>query len=295
MKKIITLAMIAFFGIMISGVDHADAKRFGMGSSFGKQRMSQPKANSFSQRQAAPQKSAAANQRGSSRGGMMGMLGGLALGGLLGAMFFGGAFDGINMFDIFIIGAIIAVAFFFLRRRASSAMQQHHAYAGGSPLAGSRAPSEPLFSGSSSSDEESSAAPTGNALRPDIDEESFLPAAKSIYVRMQAAWDNKDIEDIRKFCAPEIADRIAQDMAKDQGTHRTEVATLQAEIQDGWIESDLEWVAVNYSAMLREQTLDQTGNTVDDNSTEVNEVWIFQHPQNSDDPTWYLAGIQQQS
>jgi len=109
---------------------------------------------------------------------------------------------------------------------------------------------------------------------------------------MQKAWDNNDIEDIRKFCTPEIAERIGRDM-KPGETNVTEVATLNAEIADSWIESDLEWVAVNYAAMLREQTLDDSGTTLDDQSTEVNEVWIFRHAPNSDDPTWYLAGIQQ--
>jgi len=58
-------------------------------------------------------------------------------------------------------------------------------------------------------------------------------------------------------------------------TNRTEVATLNAEIADSWIESDLEWVAVNYAAMLREQTLDDGGGTVEDETTKVNEIWIF--------------------
>ncbi|MDQ6959727.1 MAG: Tim44 domain-containing protein, partial [Mariprofundaceae bacterium] len=60
-----------------------------------------------------------------------------------------------------------------------------------------------------------------------------------------------------------------------------------------WVESDLEWVAVNYTAMLHEKTLDDSGTTLEDQTAEVNEVWIFQHAPLSDDPTWYLAGIQQ--
>ena len=102
------------------------------------------------------------------------------------------------------------------------------------------------------------------------------------------------LEDIRQFCTPEIAERISRDMSPND-QNRTEVATLNAEIADSWIESDLEWVAVNYTAMLREQQLDHTGATVEDQSAEVNEVWIFQHAPKSDDPTWYLAGIQQAS
>ena len=296
MKKLMTIMMIAIFGIMISGVDYADAKRFGMGSSFGKQRMSQPKSNSFSQQKAAPQKQpAAAGQRSSARTGMMGMLGGLALGGLLGAMFFGGAFEGINLFDILLIGGGIFLIMYFLRRRAVPQQQS---------FAGQGYSHEPSVNSFPSSHAEPDAVqeefdfqdqnrePVGSALRPEIDAKYFIPAAKDIYVRMQKAWDSGDIEDIRQFCTPEIAERIARDMSPNSSNH-TEVATLNAEIADSWIESDLEWVAVNYTAMLREQQTDHTGATVEDQSTEVNEVWIFQHAPNSDDPTWYLAGIQQ--
>jgi predicted lipid-binding transport protein (Tim44 family) len=55
----------------------------------------------------------------------------------------------------------------------------------------------------------------------------------------------------------------------------------------------MEWVAVNYTAMLREQTLDDNGNAIENETTEVNEIWIFQHDPQSEDPTWHLAGIQQ--
>lgn len=289
MKKLITMAMIAMFGIMISSVDLAEAKRFGMGSSIGKQRMSQPTTNSVSPQKATPQ-TAAAGQRGSARGGMMGILGGLALGGLLGAMFFGGAFEGINLFDIVLIGSIVALLFYFLRKRAPAARQ--HAYAGGQP-ASSMHDYAPSFG---SSDEtfvdDSPREPVGTVLRPQIDEKHFISAAKDIYMRMQKAWDSGDIEDIRQFCTPEIAERIARDMGPNS-ENRTEVATLNASIADSWIESDLEWVAVNYAAMLREQTLDHTGSMVEDQTAEVNEVWIFQHAPKSEDPTWYLAGIQQ--
>ncbi len=294
MKKLLLLVMIAGFGLSLMGiVDDADARRFGGGMSFGKHRSVSPPSQSrmFNQRKATPQRSGAAGQRGSARTGMMGMLGGLALGGMLGAMFFGGAFEGINLFDILIIGGIIALVLMFLKRRAA---------AGQTSFAGAQPPSSPDFSQDFSTDgdadivDQASHEPVGAALRPDINAKHFIPAAKDIYVRMQKAWDNNDIEDIRKFCTAEIAERIGRDMKPGQ-SNVTEVATLNAEIADSWIESDLEWVAVNYSAMLREQTLDDNGVTLDDQTAEVNEVWIFQHAPKSDDPTWYLAGIQQAS
>ena len=297
MKKLILFMMIAGFGLSMLGLaDDADARRFGGGMSFGKHRSVKPPSQSrmFNQRQATPQKSAAAGQRGSARTGMMGMLGGLALGGLLGSLFFGGAFEGINLFDILMIGGIIALLLMFLRRR-TAVSQPSFAGAGSSSTRDyAQGFSTPGAADHDASINDTPDEPVGAALRPDINAKHFIPATKEIYVRMQKAWDNNDIEDIRKFCTPEIAERIGHDM-KPGETNRTEVATLNADIADSWIESDLEWVAVNYTAMLREKTLDDAGSTLDDQTAEVNEVWIFQHAPKSDDPTWYLAGIQQAS
>jgi len=292
MKKLLMFTIIAAFGVSMLGLaDNADARRFGGGFSFGKHRMAKPPMQSrmSSQRQSTPNKPATAGQRGSARPGMMGMLGGLAMGGMLGALFFGGAFEGINFMDIIVIGVIIALIMMFLRKRAEI---QRPSYAGQTSAPHEYAQTYPDDKPQEASDDETPSEPVGSALRPDINEKNFIPAAKEIYVRMQKAWDNNDIEDIKEFCTPAIAERIGNDM-KPGETNITEVATLDAHIADSWIESDLEWVAVNYTAMLREQTLDHSGSTVDDQTAEVNEVWIFQHSPASDDPTWYLAGIQQ--
>jgi len=285
MKKLLAFSMLAIFCLVVSGANHAEAKRFGGGSSFGK---------SFNKRAAAPaprmsqKKQAAPNKQGASapaRGGMMGMLGGLALGGLLGAMFFGGAFEGVNFFDIFIIGAIIFGFIWFMRRKAQSSPQPY-AYAGQEQAT----PTQPdLFTSSESAPEASA-----QMLRPDIDEAHFIPAAKDIFMRMQAAWDKKDMNDIRTFCTPEVAGKIESDMqslGKDQT--RTEVGMLKANMLDSWIELDDEWVAIQFHAMLKEETLNSAVQANESQGHEMQETWIFRHTPNSDDPTWYLAGIQQ--
>ena len=52
------------------------------------------------------------------RGGLMGMLGGLALGGLLGSMFFGGAFENFNFMDILIFGGVAFLLYKLFAARA---------------------------------------------------------------------------------------------------------------------------------------------------------------------------------
>ena len=274
MKKLLLLSILAIFTLTAVGVEDADARRFGGGSSFGKSRMfkqpTQPRTN---------QKATTNTQRGSARTGMMGMIGGLALGGLLGAMFFGGAFEGINSFDILIFGALLFILFRFLGRKARGANTMAYA--------GNRQDQQGfgLFGGGSSGAD----AVQGHAVTPDIDTEFFLNAAKDIFNRMQAAWDKKDMDEIRGFCLPEVANRIEMEMGNlGDKTTETEVATLNAEITDAWVESNLEWVAVHFTAMIQEK--ESCAETTTD---EVQEHWIFQHDPNSEDPTWYLAGIQQ--
>lgn len=283
MKKCLILSMLAVFALSLMAPD-ADARRFGGGSSFGKQRMAPAAPAGFSQQKAAPDKPAASNsQRGSARTGMMGMLGGLALGGLLGAMFFGGAFDGINVFDILVIGGLVFLLVWFLRRKAQSSL----AYAGhAQPFA----PAQQV--GVESVEAEPAAAPQATMPRPKIDEKHFLKAARDIFMRMQAAWDAGDMADIRRFCTDDVAERIEADM-QSPGRNRTDVTTLHARIADAWVESDLEWVAVHFNAMLCEQGLDADGDIIETNNSDMHETWIFRHDPKSDDPTWYLAGIQQ--
>jgi len=277
MKKLFVLSILALFTLTVIGVEEASAKRFGMGSSFGKQRsFKQP----TQQRSATPQKATPGNtQKGSARTGMMGMLGGLALGGLLGAMFFGGAFEGLNFFDILIFGAIAFAAIWFLRHKTQQA--QPMAYAGSSQQP------QQTFGGFGNSKQDIST--QGHAITPDIDAKFFLDAAKGIFVRMQAAWDKKEMDEVRGFCTPEIAKRIELEMNElGEKTTQTEVVTLNADMTDSWVESNLEWVAVHFTAMIQEQ---ESGEEII--AHEVQEHWIFQHDPNSKDPTWYLAGIQQ--
>jgi len=273
MKKLLILSVLAIFAVTGLGVENADAGRFGGGKSFGKSRMfKQP-----TQQRAAPKKATPANaQKGSARTGMMGMIGGLALGGLLGAMFFGGAFEGLNFFDILIFGILAYILFRMMAGRSRSMAYNHkeaqpqHGFGG----FGSTEPASPV---------------QGQAVTPDIDHEFFITAAKDIFVRMQKAWDKKDMEEIRGFCTPEVASRIESEISSlGETINQTEVATLNAEIMDSWVESNLEWAAVHFTAMIKEEE-----DGVETATHEVQEHWIFQHDPSGDDPTWYLAGIQQ--
>ena len=283
MKKALLMSFLTLFiGVTAFSVD-ADARRFGGGKSFGK---------SFSQQKSfakpVPKQNLAGKAApGSRAGGMMGILGGLAMGGLLGALFFGGAFEGLNLMDILIFAGI-AFILFRLFRGSASQRQQEYAHAGqGSPLGNHEEPSHhDTFMGATQN--------SASVARPDIDVDHFIAAARDIFMRMQADWDAKNLDDIRAFCTADVAANIETEMAEYAGTiNKTEVAMLEASIVETWLESNLEWVAVDFNALLKEETLSKAGEVLETENNQVNETWIFQHDPRSEDPTWYLAGIQQ--
>ncbi len=286
MKKAFIFSFLALF-ISVTGLStHADAKRFGGGTSFGKSFSKQKSFSKPDAKQSLNSQKASGAKSGSRAGGMMGMLGGLAMGGLLGALFFGGAFEGINFMDILLFAGIGFAIFWFMRRAAG---QQRPAYAhaghSNSPFAQPEQINQDAFMSSQSS---------SAMLKPDIDQNHFIEASRNIFMRMQADWDAKNIDDIRSFCTPDVAAHVLNDIAKlGDNSSKTEIGMLDATIEDLWIESDLEWVAVHFKAMLKEETLDHTGSIIESANSQVNERWIFQHNPKSKDPTWYLAGIQQ--
>src|SRR5262245_10749636 len=108
-------------------VESAEAGRLGGARSSGVQRSVTPPSKP-SQQQAAPRKQAPAAQPASSGRRWGSILGGLALGGLLGYLFGGSGMLGILVLALLAIGAVLA--FRALARRGSSEAPQRMQYAG---------------------------------------------------------------------------------------------------------------------------------------------------------------------
>lgn len=278
MKRMLAMAALAVIASSMLHLGQAEARRFGGGASFGYHRLI-PHAPSGAYRS---RPMFGPRTGGMPRRGIMGAVAGLAFGGLLGSLLFGSAFHGINLFDMLILGGILLLILTIMRRKAGPM-----AYAA-QPFSGMQGMQAQYRGFTGATD-----APPSQ-LPPSIDRERFLTSAKQIFVRMQAAWDAKDIADIRRFCTPDIASRIEADMASlGEGRALTEVAMLNAELADVWPESGYEWAAVSFDAMLREQSLDAAGALTEDIRHEVREYWIFRHDPRLEDSTWFLAGIQQ--
>ncbi len=290
MTRLTLFGLIAVLTLAVWPADQADARRFGGGLSFGSHHRSFSPGHARRPVQTAPK---AAQQANRPRSGFMGAIAGLAMGGLLGALLFGGAFEGINLFDILLIGGIIFAIMWWFRRQAQQVTwQQQTATA---PHGGAAVPEQ----NHAYVDTQQSAGGAGNTARarPDIDVGPFLNAARAIFVRMQTAWDKGDLDDIRRFCTPEVADHVARQMRESAGQrHETETVTLEAELVDSWLEEGREWAAVRFTAMMKERTLTvDDGALLEESNTRVEEIWSFCHDPAGDDPTWFVTGITQTS
>jgi predicted lipid-binding transport protein (Tim44 family) len=118
----------------------------------------------------------------------------------------------------------------------------------------------------------------------DFDVEGFVRNAKVHFIRLQAAWDARDLDDIREFTAPEVFAEIRMQLSEEPGAPaRTEVVSLEAQLL-GIEESASEYVAsVRFDGSIRE------GQGA---AEPFSEVWNLSKPKRGN-RGWLLAGIQQ--
>lgn len=276
MRKIFALALTLFITLsLITGT--AEAKRFGGGKSFGKQSQSYTQQTTPRTPTAAPAPAAPAPTGNR----WLGPLAGLAAGGLLASMFMGHGFEGIKSMDILFMLALAAGLFFLfrsLRRIGNGAQPQAAAYSAygqtattvnyGSPAGGSAMASMP-----------------GN--RPDwFDEAAFVRDAKTHFIRLQAAYDTADLNDIREYTTPEVFAEISmQIQERGNATQKTDVTLLNADMLDIVTASDYITVSVRFHGLIREEA--------NAPAEPFNEIWHIQKPANDRSAPWHIAGIQQ--
>jgi len=317
----IIATLLIGLSLTLGGMSDADAKRFGGGSSFGGrssysapyQRSVTPPARPANQQQAATPNPAATPAR-ANRSGLMGMLGGLALGGLLGSLFFGGGFQGINFMDMLIFGGIAFLLYKWFAAKKAGAVQR--------PVYNRTADNSYQDTASSYQDTASSyhepeptqANPAGfdtdilfkkdnNATPPyaqpvrqdagfasppvpkDFDQQAFLSGAKIAFTELQKAWDERDLAEIRGLTTDKVFAEIQDQLKASDAANRTEILRLEAELLEvREVGSELEAVVL-FDTIMRED-----GNA---QAAQVREVWHFIKPKVSIQPKWYLDGIQQ--
>jgi len=285
MKRFLMLLTIALTCLSLFAAT-AEAKRFGGGSSIGKQRTMTPQAAPKAPA-AAPAPSAAPTPNAPpapapAGNRWLGPLAGLAIGAGLGAMFAGGGLGGLGGGMGGILMALIAAAVvMFLISMFRNKQPQPMQYSGaGAPYGNPDPAQQPVYSAPAGA----SAAPAGN-IPADFPVESFLRSAKMSFIRLQAANDRKDLNDIREYTTPEMFAEISMQMQeRDNTSQRTDVIAINAALLEVANEGDMAIASVRFTGQLSENN--GTPESVD-------EVWHVQKNLRDDKSVWLLAGIQQ--
>jgi predicted lipid-binding transport protein (Tim44 family) len=256
-------------------IPDVEARRFGGARSMGMQRnvTKPPPAQAPAKQQAGANQNqqTAAPATGMSRWAPM--LGGLALGGMLGYLFAGNGLGGILL--LLLLG-IAAVAIFRMMSRKREAPQRMQ-YAGlGRETVIAPPPSQaaglPMQ-------------PAQSNLPAGFDAEGFLRGAKMNFVKLQVANDLGQLDEIREFTTDHLFQELQKEMAeRGASSQQTDVVGLEAELLDVATEADKYLASVRFSGMVREAPGTQP--------SPFEEVWNLVKPKDGSSG-WLLAGIQQ--
>jgi predicted lipid-binding transport protein (Tim44 family) len=284
MNKILTLLTLTVLSFGLVGFD-AEAKRFGGGKSIGQQRQSiSPQA---APKPAQAPSAAAASAAGGSK--WAGPLAGLAAGGLLAALFMGGAFEGINMMDVLMLAALLAAVFFVVRMMRKPRQEQVTRplqYSGMGTNTGNSSVT-PVAMGTGTA---AAVAPAPHAanIPADFQVEPFLRNAKTSFIRLQAANDARDLNDIREYTTPEMYAEISMQISeRGDEPQKTEVLTINAELLEVVTTDDQAIASVRFNGQLREAP--------GASAEAIDEIWHVQKNLKDSKSVWLLAGIQQVS
>jgi predicted lipid-binding transport protein (Tim44 family) len=246
------------------------------------------------QNQAAAPNAAAAAQQAAPKRSWMGPIAGLAAGLGLAALAshfgFGDELANFMMMALLAVGVMMLVG--FLMRRFGNKGQ-----AAGPQLAGAGAPfpqgqdlQSPMqrdnfhgFQGGGASAPAAQPLADVGALPAGFDAAGFERVAKMIFIRMQAANDESNVDDLRKFTTPELFSSLKADLLeRGSSKQQTDVMQLDAQVVDAAQENGQWVVSVRFSGLIREE--------VGAGAEPFAELWHLVRPMD-ESREWAIAGI----
>uniref|UniRef100_UPI003341CDAD Tim44 domain-containing protein n=1 Tax=Castellaniella defragrans TaxID=75697 RepID=UPI003341CDAD len=299
-------AMLMFSAVaMFTVSSDAEARRMGMGRSFGKQssnvtqqrQATTPPAAQTTQRSAAAGTAAAgtAARSGMSRwlGPIAGIAAGLGIAALLSSLGLSGAFLEF-LSSMVLIGLVVFAVLWLVRRlrgtQRTMAPAGHSYRQGPAPdSAWPRGPgASPAPAGAAPSPApaiEAVASPAANPswfIPGDFDVPAFLAQAKQRFIQIQALWDTGNRENLREYLTDDLLIEITPQLPQHDEGNQTEVVLLNAELLGIETVAGGHLASVRYSGMLRESAGAE--------AFRFEEVWNLYK---ADGQGWLLAGIQQ--
>jgi len=306
LKKILLSLLVALAGLGFTAID-AQAKRLGGGGTSGMQRQMPAKPTPTSppaqQSPAATPNSAgtpagvpAAAPKRSWMGPIAGLAAGLGLAALMSHLGLGQEFG--NLLMIMLLAVVAMLVIRFLLRRFGPATNGGVAVAQGAQgvpgvqgvqYAGTafdrdRPPSPGAIPFGGGTGQVLLAAPAAS-LPAGFDSAGFERIAKLIFIRMQAANDKADLEDLRQFATPEMFAVFKLDLQdRKDAAQQTDVVRLDAEVLDFAQEDTRQIVSVRFHGLIREEAGAP--------ATAFDEVWHLVKPVDGS-RDWAIAGIAQ--
>jgi predicted lipid-binding transport protein (Tim44 family) len=274
-----------------------EAKRLGGGSSAGMQRSmparTPPNSAPAQPAQAAPTApatagaapAAAAAPKRSWMGPIAGLAAGLGIAALMSHLGMGAAFG--NILTMVLLAGLAFIAIRFLMNRFARNNTPAMATPNGMRFdpAPSAAHSAPAWAQPAAGAATAAPLAAASTLPAGFDAAGFERIAKMIFIRMQAANDTGDLNDLRAFTTPEMFAAVKLDL-QDRGTatQTTDVVRIDAEVLDVATEAERQIVSVRFHGLLREEK--------DGVAAPFDEIWHLVKPADGS-REWAIAGIQQ--
>jgi predicted lipid-binding transport protein (Tim44 family) len=132
---------------------------------------------------------------------------------------------------------------------------------------------------------DAAAATAAVALPAGFDGAAFERLAKMIFIRMQAANDSADLNDLRNFTTPELFASLRLDLQdRADARQQTDVVKVDARLIDFAEEAERQIVSVRFDGLIREVPGTEPA--------PFSEIWHLVKPADDSRP-WAIAGIQQ--
>lgn len=284
------------------GIQDAEAKRLGGGTSRGMQRdtvtqrqATPGQAGSVPTQQAAPQSTPQPAstagippqpQKRSWLGPLAGLAAGIGLASLFSHLGLGEGMANFFMIALVVMAAVFVFKLLFSRKTTPAGATpdpMRYAGVGGpgmAPLAEAR-----FEAGTTTIPSASTNTPIYRTIPAGFDVEGFARIAKVNFIRLQAAHDAGNLDDIREFTTPEMFAEIQLDIAvRKVSPQTTDIVTLDAEVLEVVTEANRHVASVRFHGMIREEK--------DGAAEAFDEVWNLVKPVDGS-RGWTVAGIQQ--
>lgn len=299
MKKFLLLLSVVFaFGLTTVAMDAEAAKRMGSGKSMGTQRQAAPDKAPAQTSAAAPAAGAgaAAAPSRSWMGPVAGLAAGLGLAALASHLGFGEELASMLMMGL-LAAAVMVVIGLVMRKRAAARQGlnppphgMRYAHAGSGSQAESREPA-PAYKlampagGSAIGSGIGSGVVNSPRIPSDFDVAGFERNAKVNFIRLQAANDAGNLDDMRQFTTPEMFAELRMDLTeRGSAKQKTEVISIDAKVIEVDESAMRYLVSVRFTGVIRDE-IDRTEETFD-------EIWHLEKLRMGN-MGWVVSGIQQ--